>query len=193
MLRKFWSKFWNQYKASFKKDILVHILVILGLFGMFCILCSSCFESDDKNSENSANSDNSNYINYNNNHNSENSGDPENISQESYRLQLQEQLADMLSNMSGVGRAEVLVTIRGSEAYHYAQEADSRYVTVGGSQKEALVESISHPEITGVIVACEGGSRSTVQETVYQAVSVACGLHTTQIYVTQLSPDSQYY
>ncbi|MDE6729510.1 MAG: hypothetical protein K2J71_01880 [Oscillospiraceae bacterium] len=172
-------KFWNKYKASFKKDILVHILVILGLFGMFCILCSSCFEKEEeKKPENLQES--------------ENSGEIENISQESYRLQLQQQLAEMLSNMSGVGKAEVLVTIQGSEAYHYAQEENSRYVTVGGSQKEALVESISHPEITGVVVACEGGARSTVQETVYQAVSVACGLHTTQIYVTQLSPDSEF-
>ncbi|MDE5769486.1 MAG: hypothetical protein K2H29_01110 [Oscillospiraceae bacterium] len=188
MLRKFWNKFWNQYKTSFKKDMLVHILVILGLFGMFCILCSSCFEGESAESS----QDSGNNKNLKNPETSENSGEIENISQESYRLQLQQQLADMLSSMSGVGKTEVLVTIQGSEAYHYAQEENSRYVTVGGSQKEALVESISHPEITGVVVACEGGSRSTVQETVYQAVSVACGLHTTQIYVTQLSPDSEF-
>ncbi|MDE6087460.1 MAG: hypothetical protein K2G25_03655, partial [Oscillospiraceae bacterium] len=164
MLRKFWNKFWNQYKTSFKKDMLVHILVILGLFGMFCILCSSCFEEESAGSsqdsgnlsESSGNNKNLKISEY-----SENSEEIENISQESYRLQLQQQLADMLSSMSGVGKAEVLVTIQGSEAYHYAQEENSRYVTVGGSQKEALVESISHPEITGVVVACEGGSRST--------------------------------
>lgn len=164
MLRKFWDK----YKNNFKKDILVHILVVLGILGIVCILLSSCLESPQEQSE------------------SQEAESAEMISQEAYRLQLQEQLAEMLGSITGVGNVEVLVTIQGSEAYHYAQEADSRYVTVGGSQKEALVESVSHPAITGVVVACEGGGRSTVQETVYQAVSVACGLHTAQIYVTQL-------
>ena len=167
-------KFWDNYKASFRKDIFVHILVILGIFGIVCILCSSCLDSENKQDSQDSQDHTSN------------SESAEMISQEEYRLQLQQQLTEMLSNMSGVGKAEVLVTIGGSEAYHYAQEANSRYVTIGGSQKEALVESVSHPEITGVVVACEGGSRSTVQETVYQAVSVACGLHIAQIYVTQL-------
>ncbi|MBD5144086.1 MAG: hypothetical protein K2H93_05600 [Oscillospiraceae bacterium] len=160
-------KFWNKYKENFKKDILVHILVIVGILGILCILLSSCFESSQEQPETQE-------------------SEHAEISQEAYRLQLQEQLAEMLGNITGVGKVEVLVTIQGSEAYHYAQEADSRYVTVGGSQKEALVESVSHPEITGVVVACEGGGKSTVQETVYQAVSVACGLRTAQIYVTQL-------
>ncbi|MDE6004470.1 MAG: hypothetical protein K2G88_03695 [Oscillospiraceae bacterium] len=161
-------KFWNKYKANFKKDILIHILVIIGMLGILCILLSSCLESSQEEPK------------------AQESENAELISQESYRLQLQEQLAEMLSNITGVGKVEVLVTIQGSEAYHYAQEADSRYVTIGGSQKEALVESISLPAITGVVVACEGGGKSTVQETVYQAVSVACGLRTAQIYVTQL-------
>jgi len=160
------QKFWNKYKASLKKDILIHILVLIGLFGMICIQLSSCLEQKEEPppSEETAQAD----------------------SQESYRLQLQEQLSEMLGNIAGVGKVEVLVTLQGSEAYHYAQEADSRYVTVGGSQKEALIESVSLPAVTGVVVACEGGGRSTIQETVYQAVSVACGLRTSQIYVTRL-------
>lgn len=165
-------KFWNKYKANFKKDIFIHILVILGMLGMVCILLSSCLESSQEQPE------------------SQESENTELMSQEIYRLQLQEQLAEMLSNITGVGTVEVLVTIQGSESYHYAQEDDSSYVTVGGSQKEALVESVSLPAITGVIVACEGGGKSTVQETVYQAVSVACGLRMAQIYVTQLEHSS---
>ncbi len=160
-------RIWNKYKASLKKDVLVHILVILGLIGMTCILLSSCLEETEQNSEIPEQADVS--------------ADPE-----AYRQALQTQLSEMLSRIDGVGRAEVLVTLRGSEAYHYAQDADSRYVTVGGSQKEALVESVSLPAVTGVVVACEGGGAGTVQEIVYQTVSVACGLKLSQIYVTKL-------
>ncbi|MDE6657822.1 MAG: hypothetical protein K2J88_04485, partial [Oscillospiraceae bacterium] len=96
-------KFWNKYKANFKKDILIHILVIIGMLGMLCILLSSCLESSQEEPK------------------AQESENAELISQESYRLQLQEQLAEMLSNITGVGKVEVLVTIQGSEAYHYAQ------------------------------------------------------------------------
>ncbi len=164
MLRKLLDK----YRNSLKKDIFIHILILLGLFGMACILLSSCLEQKAPPPAEET---------------------EETAAEEAYRLQLQNQLCEMLEEISGVGRAQVLVTLEGSEAYHYAQEADSRYVTVGGSQKEALIESVSLPAVTGVVVACEGGGKSTVQETVYQAVSVACGLRTAQIYVTQLASD----
>jgi len=163
------QKFWNKYKNSLKKDILVHILVIIGLIGIVCIVLSSCLEQESSPPEQTPASESA-----------------ESAEQEAYRLTLQNQLAEMLSQIAGVGKAEVLVTLQGSEAYHYAQEADSRYVTVGGSQKEALIESVSLPAVTGVVVACEGGNKSTVQETVYQTVSVACGLRMSQIYVTKL-------
>ena len=92
---------------------------------------------------------------------------------------------------------ERVVTLGGSEEYHYAIEGDemisdeqvkhsSSYVTVGGS-RTPLMESVSHPPVTGVVVACEGGMRSTVQEDVYRTVAVACGISTARIYVTTLN------
>ena len=67
--------------------------------------------------------------------------------------------------------------------------SSTTYVTVGGS-RDALVESVSHPGITGVVVACEGGADSTVQEAVYRAVSVACGLPSNCIFVTRSDPSA---
>lgn len=158
-------KLWDKYKVSLKKEILVHILIIIGLIGMLCIALSSCFEQKAETSEPEI---------------------QETSEQEAYREALQTQLAVMLSQIAGVGEAQVLVTLQGSKTCHYAQDADSRYVTVGGTQKEALIESVSLPAVTGVVVACEGGAQSTVQEIVYQTVSVACGLRLSQIYVTKL-------
>lgn len=174
MLQKWCSKY-------LKKDTMLHGLVLLGMLGMACILFSSFLKPDTKETDSTEPEMHSN--------------DPE-----SYRHQIQTELAGMLSAMEGVGTAQVLVTIGGTEEYHYAQEGDSliteeevrnksSYVTIGGS-KDALIESISHPPITGVVVACEGGNRSTVQESVYHAVSVACGITTAKIYVTTLESNS---
>lgn len=161
-----------------KKDLARHGIVVLGFLGMGCILLSSFWAEDDKKTapaETEALVD----------------------APEDYRVQMQEELTSLLRCVAGVGEVEVLITVDGSEEYHYAKEGDSlvtdeqvknssAYVTIGGSSKEALVESVTHPPITGVVVACEGGDRSSVQESVYRAVSVACGISTAQIYVTKL-------
>jgi stage III sporulation protein AG len=163
----------KQFPELSRKELAVHVIVILGILGIACILLSS-FRTPKK----------------------EEIPQETEFSVEDYRLQLQSQLEDMLHSISGVGSVQVLVTIGGSEQYHYAQEdeklvtdqqvrTNNTYVTIGGSNKEALVESVSHPQITGVVVVCDGGSSNIVKESVYQAVSVACGIPTGCIYVTQ--------
>ena len=169
MLRKFFPELG-------KKDLLLHSIVILGLVGMGFILLSSFGKSEPVQPETEDTS----------------------VSQEEYRLSLETQLTAMLGSISGVGTAEVLVTLGGSEEYRYARtdgrsvsgdqvRSSTSYVTVGGSSREPLLESVAHPAITGVVVACEGGADISVQEAVYKAVGVACGLSTTQIYVTKLA------
>ncbi len=163
----------KQFLKLPRKEIAVHVIVILGLLGIGCILLSS-FKTPEK----------------------EEPQQETEFSVEDYRIQLQSQLEDMLHSIAGVGSVEVLVTIGGSEQYHYAQEdeklvtdqqvrTNNTYVTIGGSNKEALIESVSHPQITGVVVVCDGGSSNIVKESVYQAVSVACGIPSSCIYVTQ--------
>ena len=148
-----------------KKDLMLHGIVLLGLLGMGCILLSSVLPSGTAAKEETGQTA---------------------AAQEEYRRTL--------------GRVEVLVTLDGSEEYQYATQGDrtvseeqvrssTTYVTVGGS-RDALVESVSHPGITGVVVACEGGADSTVQEAVYRAVSVACGLPSNCIFVTRSDPSA---
>ena len=73
------QKFWNKYKNSLKKDILVHILVIIGLLGIICIVLSSYLEQESSPPEQSPASESA-----------------ESAEQEAYRLTLQNQLAEML-------------------------------------------------------------------------------------------------
>lgn len=169
MLQKFFPKLE-------KKDALLHGIVLLGMLGLACILLSG-FHSKQTDSETVVHDTTA--------------------SQEDYRRELEEQLTEMLGAMAGVGRVKVLVTLDGSEEYCYAQSGErlvsgeqvrssTNYVTVGGSSREPLLESVSYPGITGVVVACDGGGGSSVKEAVYSAVAVACGLPTTRIYVTKL-------
>ena len=175
------QKFFPKLEKLEKKDILLHGVVLLGMLGLACILLSG-FDSKQ------ADTDTRSAVS---------PSESESTSQEGYRQELEAQLTEMLGAMAGVGRVKVLVTLDGSEEYCYAQSGErlvsgeqvrssTNYVTVGGSSREPLLESVSHPSITGVVVVCDGGGGSSVQEAVYSAVAVACGLPTTKIYVTKL-------
>ena len=165
MLRRFFAKLKD-------RDMGVKLVVTLGLIGMACILLSSFLPKQPAQTT-------------------------ESPSPEEYRQALEAQLTDILSKMEGVGEVQVLVTLAGSEEYVYAK-ADDRtvtdtqtrssvsYVTVGGS-REALLETVAHPGITGVVIACGGGGSPAVQERVTRAASVACGLPANRIFVTSLS------
>ena len=170
MLRRFFAKLKD-------RDMGVKLVVTLGLIGMACILLSSFLpEKVD-------------------------APETEPHSAEDYRTQLESQLTGMLSVMEGVGKVQVLVTLSGGEEYCYAKTDDRTvsdtqtrstvsYVTVGGS-REALLESVAHPEITGVVIVCEGASSPAVQEAVTRAAAVACGLPSNRICVTRLAETVQ--
>ena len=159
-----------------KRELALRAVVFLGLAGMGCILLSSLLP--------------------------EQSPEPaqESVSAEEYRQSLETQLTEILGAMEGTGQVRVLVTLAGGEEYRYAK-ADDRtvsdkqtrssesYVTVGGS-REALLETIVHPAVTGVVVACEGGGSPVVQESVCRAVCVACGLPSNRVFVTRLTGDA---
>ena len=164
----------NWLRKLKRKDLALYAIVAAGMLGLACILLSSFRPQKQVQPESSPDA-----------------------AQTQYREELEAELTEMLGSIAGVGHVKVLVTLGGSEAYCYAQNGErtvsgdqvkssTSYVTVGGSSREPLLESVSHPEITGVVVACEGGGGNTVREAVYHAVAVACGLPSNRIYVTEL-------
>lgn len=122
-----------------------------------------------------------------------------------YKQEMQEKLSDILATIEGVGRVNVLLTVSASEEVIFAQEIkedesleaskrttkrDNSYVLVdgsdsGGSKREALVRKILTPQISGVIVVCEGGANVAVKESIYKTVSVALEIPTNKIYVAK--------
>ena len=120
------------------------------------------------------------------------------VSYDTYVQDTELRLKEILEKIEGVGKAEVMVTVSGTEEYIYAQEekvkdnekdhsSENQYVLIGsGSRKEALLKKVVNPQISGVVIICEGGDSNIVKEKVYNSVSAAFDISSNQIYVAKL-------
>ena len=157
----------------------IKIVIFLGIAGMILILFSELYESDEKKENKTISSDFSS-------------------SYETYAQDMENRLKTMLEKIDGVGKAEVMVTVCGTEEYVYAQEekvkngekdfsSESEYVIIGSSgDKQALLKKIISPEISGVAIICEGGDSNVVKERIYSTISAVFNISSNKIYVTKL-------
>lgn len=172
---------WNQLKEQLKSEKAIRIIVLLGLLGMLCILISSCFSKSESKTEQTIEPQTEDAV----------------WSATSYCSELEEKLQTMLTSMEGVGNCEVMITLRSTASYQYAQdesrsdsaertEQQQEYVLIGNGETEhALVKSIVHPEIQGVVIVCDGGENSVVREQVYEVAAAALQIKNSQIYVAK--------
>ena len=106
-----------------------------------------------------------------------------------YADSLEEELKGIISEIQGVGEASVMVTVRGSEEKVFARDTsgdeehkDEKTVLAGN--KDAILQNIRYPEVTGVLIVCTGGEKPTVKEKVVNAVSTVLNIPTGKVYVT---------
>ena len=117
----------------------------------------------------------------------------------SYKNNLEEEVETMLEKIDGVGRVEVMITFSGTEEYIFAEEIkasksdkfssqmQNEFVLIEkNGEKEALISKVNNPQISGVVVVCDGGDSDKVCESVYRTVSTVLGIPTKNIYVTKL-------
>lgn len=115
--------------------------------------------------------------------------------------ELSAQLAEILSKIRGVGRAEVLLTLQSGDELVLASDSTLRYsgsaqapdnydrssevVTVSGGSggQEVVVTQRRYPQYRGALVVCEGGSHDGVRLQVAAAVSALTGLGSDRIAV----------
>lgn len=167
----------NKIKNFFKKEKVLRIAVFAGIIGMILILVSNIGEDKEEQKTTDLASDNIEF----------------NLT-ETYNLKMETELKEILMTIKGVGKADVLLTITSTEEYVYAETqkntssgSENNYVIIdGGSKKEALVKKVNTPQISGVVIVCEGGGNAKVSEKIYRAVSTALGIPTTKIYVTEM-------
>lgn len=111
----------------------------------------------------------------------------------------QEEMEAILSRIDGVGRVDLLLTLRTSGASVY--QTDTRTVTSGsgtteecqtvfgqttGSGKEPVVQTTLAPQYQGALVVCDGADRASVRLAVVQAVTSLTGLGSNQIAVVKM-------
>lgn len=156
----------------------LRLIILLGLAGILLILFSDCTAKEKTQVNNSSFQDEAaaEYL--------------------EYVEDMEQKLRETLEKINGVGKADVMITAKGSGEYVYAQNSKSEtdgnsfsesgeYVIIGGNgDKKALVRKIDNPEIMGVVVVCEGGESNVVKEKVYNAVSAVFGIPSQKIFVT---------
>ena len=115
-----------------------------------------------------------------------------------YCRDTEKRLASFLSEVDGAGEVRVYLTVGSEQRYVYATEGrhsrtdnkteeEEKYVIIGGgSEKNALIETVEAPEITGAVIICSGGGDAAVREQIYKAASAALGIPTAKIYVAKI-------
>lgn len=172
----------NEWFIKLSKGGGQRIVLILGAVGLCLILLSTFLPGGADESQTA-----------------EDSGKEPAESLTDYGAELESELGQILTKLSGVGRAEVMVTLKDTGTQIYAEEiaeelqadkhrTENSYVLLGGgSNQSALLESVQQPQVSGVVILCEGGDSSIVREQVVRAAAVACSVPTTQIFVGTLT------
>lgn len=114
--------------------------------------------------------------------------------EEGYSLeQTQKDMETMLSQMDGVGRAKVMLTVSSGSLHIYQDDREVSYTGTSdnptdytsdsetvllerGGDEEALQTQEIYPDYIGALVVCDGADRSGTVLKVKEAVSVLTGL-----------------
>ena len=108
-------------------------------------------------------------------------------------------MAEVLGAMDGVGRVQVMLTLRSGETLSLAEDSsatlgsggdvrqDSQVLTVnrGSGKQEVVVTQRLYPTYQGAVVVCQGADRAEVKLAVTQAVAALTGLGADRITVVK--------
>ena len=103
---------------------------------------------------------------------------------------LEQRLEEVLAEIAGVGRVQVLLTLQTDAQQVYQTDVSgsgdseqTKTVLSGGS---GLLRTVTAPVYRGAVVVCEGGDRPSVVLAVQEAVRSATGLGNGQISVMKM-------
>lgn len=169
----------NRFKDSPNK---LRLAVVLGALGMLLILLSEVLPEKKKESPKEE---------------IKQTADEEDT--ELFRRQVEKQLKEMLEQIEGVGSCEVMVTVEGTTEYVYAENIsrstdenadrksdrlDENVVIIeANGDKQALVKRVIKPQIVGVMIVCEGGGNTRVNERVLKAASTTLNISSSRVCV----------
>lgn len=111
-----------------------------------------------------------------------------------YAAELETRLEELLTQVEGAGKVQVMVTLAAGRETIYALDqqtsadgaSQQNHIVLSGSDMPALVEAVTMPAIQGVAVVCQGGAEPMVQSRITQIVQVLTGVGASHITVTQM-------
>lgn len=116
---------------------------------------------------------------------------------EEYRCEKEKSLCTILSQISGCGKVEVMISVEGSSEYVYLNKTESKNDSSGESsggsiKSEPLIAGSSpvlskvvSPRITGVLIVAQGAGDPVLDEKLISAAAAALGISTANICVAK--------
>lgn len=129
--------------------------------------------------------------------------DPQKENFADYTQQLEDRLCQILSQIRGVGKVEVILTLKQGEEHHYLYDesirteakegsnvTDTSQKTVifsqGSSYDEPMITRTDYPLFQGALIVCEGGGDAEIKLQLTQAVSALTNLSSHNITILKM-------
>ena len=109
------------------------------------------------------------------------------------------ELTQILGQIQGVGRVQVMLTVSAGEKTIYQEDSDvttgetsssirkdTVIITDSGKTQQPLISQVIPPTYLGAIIVCQGGDLASVKMAVMDAVSKATGLPADKISVLKM-------
>lgn len=113
--------------------------------------------------------------------------------EETIPVDLEQKLTEILSQIKGVGKAEVLLTEENGSNTIYQTDAGQNYsnldtviITDGNREERGLVKQVLPPEYRGALIVCQGADSAGVRLSVVEAVKSVTGLSSDCITVLKM-------
>jgi len=187
----------EEVQRFLSKDMKVKLIVMIGILGMALILISQFMDTGSGRSSGRH----------------PQAMESAGFTNEEYIRILEERLQTLISEIEGVGRNKVMITLESGVEYVYAQEqrrstdatrdsggelpvggriqesVEQRFILVDTEfgRREALVLTRRPPRVRGVVIVCEGADNILVQEKLISVVTTALGIPSTRVSVVQIS------
>ncbi len=98
---------------------------------------------------------------------------------EQYKLKREQELKELLQKVYGVGKAEVMLTLKGSnekvtlkDSTYKGEDTEEETVLIEDSDRNSspYILQEKEPEVEGVVIVCEGGEDAAIKREITEAV-----------------------
>ena len=112
-----------------------------------------------------------------------------------YESRMEEKLEELLSQVEGVGKVQVMLTFEGSGEKKVEKDVsstgqESREETVyqeqGSSERIPYVTSEKNPKAAGVLIIAEGGGNSRIRQEILEAAQALFGIEAHKIKIMKM-------